>query len=144
MVSSLGSILGALVIQHFKLGKKNMEAFITLCFLGAGIFRLLVPLTVKTSVIFALISSAISSLWITMMNIDFETLVQTSFSSAILGRIDTINDSILSLMIPLGTFGGSWIIEKFGSISTQYVYGVALLVSAIYYFGVTRYRKRLK
>lgn len=118
-----------------------MEAFITLCFLGAGIFRLLVPLTVKTSVIFALISSAISSLWITMMNIDFETLVQTSFSSAILGRIDTINDSILSLMIPLGTFGGSWIIEKFGSISTQYVYGVALLVSAIYYFGVTRYRK---
>ena len=144
MVSSIGSILGALVIQHFKLGKKNMEAFITLCFLGAGIFRLLVPLTVKTSVIFALISSAISSLWITMMNIDFETLVQTSFSSAILGRIDTINDSILSLMIPLGTFGGSWIIEKFGSISTQYVYGVALLVSSIYYFGVTRYRKRLK
>jgi len=47
-------------------------------------------------------------------------------------------------MIPLGTFGGSWIIEKFGSISTQYVYGVALLVSSIYYFGVTRYRKRLK
>ncbi|RMC47424.1 MFS transporter [Lactobacillus sp. ESL0228] len=144
MASSLGSILGAFVIQHFKLGKKNMAAFISFCFLGAGVFRLLVPLTVNASVVFALVNSAISSLWITMMNINFEALVQTSFSSAVLGRIDTINDSLLSLMIPLGTFVGSWIIEKFGSISTQYVYGMALLISSIYYFNVTRYRKNSK
>lgn len=144
MASSAGSIIGAFLVQRFKLGQKKMEIFIAACFLGTGIFRILVPLVVRFNIYLALFNAGVSSLWGTMMNTVFEVLVQTSFSAAVLGRIDTINDSILSLMIPLGTFTGSWIVQTFGSMSTQYVYGFALLFSALYYFSVTQYKKRQK
>jgi predicted MFS family arabinose efflux permease len=68
------------------------------------------------------------------MNTNFEALVQISFSSAILGRVQTINDSILSVMIPIGSLVGGWVVKSWGSLSTQYIYGIALLLSAIYYF----------
>ncbi|MBH9990203.1 MULTISPECIES: MFS transporter [unclassified Lactobacillus] len=142
MASSLGGIVGAFLVQHFKLGKKSMELFIAICFVGAGVFRLLVPLTAGLSVLLILLNSAVSSLWLTMMNTDFEALVQVSFSSAVLGRIETINDSILSVMIPLGTMAGGLVVDRLGAISTQYIYGVTLLLAAVYYLGVVRHKAK--
>lgn len=122
IASSFGSIIGAFLVQKFDLGKKNMGQFIAICFLGAGIFRLFVPLSVSVGIGLVLINSVISPLWITMMNTNFEALVQTSFSSAILGRVETINDSLLSIMIPIGTLLGGWIVKSYGSLITQYIY----------------------
>lgn len=136
IASSFGSIIGAFLVQKFDLGKKNMGQFIAICFLGAGIFRLFVPLSVSVGIGLVLINSVISPLWITMMNTNFEALVQTSFSSAILGRVETINDSLLSIMIPIGTLLGGWIVKSYGSLITQYIYGIALICSSIYYFMV--------
>ncbi|CAM2911468.1 MULTISPECIES: MFS transporter [Lactobacillus] len=132
--SSVGSILGALLVQKFKPNKKEMRFFVAICFLGAAIFRLIVPLAINFNIWVLLISSAVSSAWITVMNTNFEALVQISFSSAILGRVQTINDSILSVMIPIGSLVGGWVVKSWGSLSTQYIYGIALLLSAIYYF----------
>lgn len=122
IASSFGSIIGAFLVQKFDLGKKNMGQFIAICFLGAGIFRLFVPLSVSVGIGLVLINSVISPLWITMMNTNFEALVQTSFSSAILGRVETINDSLLSIMIPIGTLLGGWIVKSYGSLITQYIW----------------------
>lgn len=138
IASSFGSIIGAFLVQKFDLGKKNMGQFIAICFLGAGIFRLFVPLSVSVGIWLVLINSVISPLWITMMNTNFEALVQTSFSSAILGRVETINDSLLSIMIPIGTLLGGWIVKSYGSLITQYIYGIALICSSIYYFMVEK------
>ncbi|MCT7669140.1 MAG: MFS transporter [Lactobacillus iners] len=138
IASSFGSIIGAFLVQKFDLGKKNMGQFIAICFLGAGIFRLFVPLSVSVGIGLVLINSVISPLWITMMNTNFEALVQTSFSSAILGRVETINDSLLSIMIPIGTLLGGWIVKSYGSLITQYIYGIALICSSIYYFIVKK------
>lgn len=138
IASSFGSIIGAFLVQKFDLGKKNMGQFIAICFLGAGIFRLFVPLSVSVGIGLVLINSVISPLWITMMNTNFEALVQTSFSSAILGRVETINDSLLSIMIPIGTLLGGWIVKFYGSLITQYIYGIALICSSIYYFIVEK------
>lgn len=138
IASSFGSIIGAFLVQKFYLGKKNMGQFIAICFLGAGIFRLFVPLSVSVGIGLVLINSVISPLWITMMNTNFEALVQTSFSSAILGRVETINDSLLSIMIPIGTLLGGWIVKSYGSLITQYIYGIALICSSIYYFIVKK------
>ena len=132
--SSLGSILGSYLVQYFKLNTDNMQIFVAICFLGAGIFRIMVPLLINLNVIVLLIASAFSSAWITMMNINFEALVQISFSSAVLGRVQTINESILSIMIPIGTLFGGWVVKYVGSLSTQYIYGIALLSSSIFYF----------
>lgn len=138
IASSFGSIIGAFLVQKFDLGKKHMGQFIAICFLGAGIFRLFVPLSVSVGIGLVLINSVISPLWITMMNTNFEALVQTSFSSAILGRVETINDSLLSIMIPIGTLLGGWIVKSYGSLITQYIYGIALICSSIYYFMVEK------
>ncbi|QIH24550.1 MFS transporter [Lactobacillus iners] len=138
IASSFGSIIGAFLVQKFDLGKKNMGQFIAICFLGAGIFRLFVPLSVSVGIGLVLINSVISPLWITMMNTNFEALVQTCFSSAILGRVETINDSLLSIMIPIGTLLGGWIVKSYGSLITQYIYGIALICSSIYYFIVEK------
>lgn len=138
IASSFGSIIGAFLVQKFDLGKKNMGQFIAICFLGAGIFRLFVPLSVSVGIGLVLINSVISPLWITMMNTNFEALVQTSFSSAILGRVETINDSLLSIMIPIGTLLGGWIVKSYCSLITQYIYGIALICSSIYYFMVEK------
>ena len=138
LTSSIGSIIGAFLVQRFKLDKDDMRLFVAICFLGAGVFRIIVPLTVNLNVLILLAASAISSAWIAMMNTNFEALVQTSFSSAVLGRVETINDSILSIMIPIGTLVGGWMIKIFGSLSTQYIYGVALLISAVYYFAIIK------
>lgn len=138
IASSFGSIIGAFLVQKFDLGKKNMGQFIAICFLGAGIFRLFVPLSVSVGIGLVLINSVISPLWITMINTNFEALVQTSFSSAILGRVETINDSLLSIMIPIGTLLGGWIVKSYGSLITQYIYGIALICSSIYYFMVEK------
>ena len=134
LASSIGGVLGAFLVQKFKASKKEMRLFVAICFLGAAIFRLIVPLSVNLNIWILLLSSAISSAWITMMNTNFEALVQVSFSSAILGRVQTINDSILSIMIPIGSIFGGWIVKSWGSLSTQYIYGFALFLSAIYYF----------
>lgn len=141
-MSSLGSIGGTLLVQRFKIGKKDMQIFIAICFLGAGIFRVLVPISIYLNIWVLLVASAISSMWITMMNTNFEALVQTSFSSSILGRVETINDSILSAMIPIGTLVGGWIIKVSGSLMTQYIYGAALLLSAVYYFLILKDKKQ--
>ncbi|QNQ81454.1 MFS transporter [Lactobacillus sp. PV034] len=136
--SSLGSILGALLVQKFKIGKEEMHVFVALCFLGAGIFRLIVPLAITLNVWIILFASAISSAWITMMNINFESLVQLSFSSSVLGRVQTINYSILSVMIPIGSILGGWIVRLWGSLCTQYIYGISLLLCALYYILVIK------
>ncbi|KRL62767.1 MFS transporter [Lactobacillus psittaci] len=142
LASSIGGVLGAFLVQKFKASKKEMRLFVAICFFGAAIFRLIVPLSVNLSAWILLLSSAISSAWITMMNTNFEALVQVSFSSAILGRVQTINDSIVSIMIPIGSLFGGWIVKTWGSLSTQYIYGLALFLSAIYYFLVIRLKSK--
>ncbi|GFI19991.1 hypothetical protein IMSAGC010_00544 [Lactobacillus johnsonii] len=49
------------------------------------------------------------------MNINFKVLVQESFSSSLLGRIITINSSIVNCMIPIGSFLGGFIVKNYGA-----------------------------
>ena len=41
-------------------------------------------------------------------------------------------------MIPIGTLLGGWIVKSYGSLITQYIYGIALICSSIYYFIVEK------
>ena len=67
------------------------------------------------------------------MNILFISLVQSTVPVNILGRVETINESIISAIIPLGTFAGAFVIKEYGSIMTQYIYAVALVGFGVYY-----------
>lgn len=73
-----------------------------------------------------------------MMNINFKVLVQESFSPHVLGRVETINDSILSSMIPIGSFLGGLIVARFGADWAIALEGVAQILTAGYYFVIEK------
>ena len=45
-------------------------------------------------------------------------------------------------LIPLGTMAGGLVVDRLGAISTQYIYGVTLLLAAVYYLGVVRHKAK--
>lgn len=132
--SSLGAILGSIIVQYFNLGKEKLEHFVTLCLLFAGISVILQPLLAESLSWGVLILFLSSSTWISMMNINFQVLVQESFDSQVLGRIETINSSIINCMIPIGSFLGGIIVQTYGSRSAIALEGIAEITTAIFYF----------
>lgn len=76
------------------------------------------------------------------MNINFKVLVQESFPSSLLGRIITINSSIVNCMIPIGSFLGGFIVKKYGARPAIILEGLAQLVTAVFYLIMFLKRKR--
>lgn len=66
-------------------------------------------------------------------NINFEVLIQRNFSPHILGRIETINSSIINCMIPIGSFLGGLIVQHFGAGIAILLQGLAEVLTAIFY-----------
>ncbi len=71
-----------------------------------------------------------------MMNINFQVLVQESFDSQVLGRIETINSSIINCMIPIGSFLGGIIVQTYGARSAIALEGLAEVATGIFYFFI--------
>ena len=65
------------------------------------------------------------------MNINFEVLIQRNFSPHILGRIETINSSIINCMIPIGSFLGGLIVQHFEAGIAILLQGLAEVLTAI-------------
>lgn len=141
MASSIGGLLGSLLIQRFSFGKQKLEFFITLSLFFAGIV-IITETTIFRSIPFLILMMAgTSSLWISMMNINFEVLVQESFSSHILGRIETINSSIINCMIPVGSFLGGIIVQKYNASCTILLEGIAYVLTALAYLLIFNQNK---
>lgn len=136
--SSIGALIGSALIQRFSFGKNKLERFVTLCLFLAGFSIMLEPFIAPILPTLLLLLSASSALWISMMNINFEVLVQESFSPHVLGRVETINSSIISAMIPVGSFLGGIIVTQLGSEWAIFLEGFAEAITAIYYFFVFR------
>ncbi|GAA3637367.1 MFS transporter [Lactobacillus hamsteri] len=136
LTSSIGGLLGSLLVQQFSFGKKKLEKWVTICLFFSGISVILEAI-IANFVPFLLIIFALSSaLWISMMNINFEVLVQESFNPHILGRIETINSSIINCMIPIGSFLGGIIVQNLGSNWTIALEGIAEVITSIFYFFI--------
>ncbi|WP_308556813.1 MFS transporter [uncultured Lactobacillus sp.] len=137
--SSIGGLLGSMVVQKFSFGKNKLERFVTICLFLAGTSVILEPVVGRIDsikVIGLILFFASAAFWISMMNINFEVLVQESFDSNVLGRINTINSSIISCMIPVGSFLGGIIVQHFGADCAIFLEGIAEILTAIYYFIV--------
>ena len=59
--------------------------------------------------------------------------INESFSPRILGRIETINSSIINCMIPIGSFLGGLIVQYFGAGIAILLQGLAEVLTAIFY-----------
>ncbi len=138
LASSIGGLVGSVLVQRFTIDKNKIERLVVVCLILSGLAIVLEPAVPKGMPILLLILFFTSELWIVMMNINFEVLVQGSFSPHVLGRVETINDSILSSMIPIGSFLGGLIVTRFGADGAIALEGVAQILTAGYYFVIEK------
>ena len=139
LFSSIGGLLGSLIVSKIDTLKPNLEQLIVICLGLAGISVVLEALVANYIPWLILIFALSSAFWISIMNINFEVLIQESFSPRILGRIETINSSIINCMIPIGSFLGGLIIQHFGAGIAILLQGLAEVLTAIFYLIYLRY-----
>lgn len=133
LFSSIGGLLGSLIVSKIDTLKPNLEQLIVICLRLAGISVVLEALVANYIPWLILIFALSSAFWISIMNINFEVLIQRNFSPHILGRIETINSSIINCMIPIGSFLGGLIIQHFGAGIAILLQGLAEVLTAIFY-----------
>ena len=133
LFSSIGGLLGSLIVSKIDTLKPNLEQLIVICLGLAGISVVLEALVANYIPWLILIFALSSAFWISIMNINFEVLIQRNFSPHILGRIETINSSIINCMIPIGSFLGGLIIQHFGAGIAILLQGLAEVLTAIFY-----------
>lgn len=133
LFSSIGGLLGSLIVNKIDTLKPNLEQLIVICLGLAGISVVLEALVANYIPWLILIFALSSAFWISIMNINFEVLIQRNFSPHILGRIETINSSIINCMIPIGSFLGGLIVQHFGAGIAILLQGLAEVLTAIFY-----------
>lgn len=133
LFSSIGGLLGSLIVSKIDTLKPNLEQLIVICLGLAGISVVLEALVANYIPGLILIFALSSAFWISIMNINFEVLIQESFSPRILGRIEAINSSIINCMIPIGSFLGGLIVQHFGAGIAILLQGLAEVLTAIFY-----------
>lgn len=133
LFSSIGGLLGSLIVSKIDTLKPNLEQLIVICLGLAGISVVLEALVANYIPWLILIFALSSAFWISIMNINFEVLIQESFSPRKLGRIETINSSIINCMIPIGSFLGGLIVQHFGAGIAILLQGLAEVLTAIFY-----------
>lgn len=138
LASSIGGLVGSVLVQRLTFDKNKIEKLVVVCLALSGLAIVLEPAVPEGMPILLLALFFTSELWIVMMNINFEVLVQESFSPHVLGRVETINDSILSSMIPIGSFLGGLIVARFGADLAITLEGIAQILTAGYYFVIEK------
>lgn len=131
--SSIGGLLGSFVVGHFAPNKDKLSKLVSICLFLAGLSVILEALIADYTPLLIFLFALSSAFWISIMNINFEVLVQQSFSSHLLGRVETINSSIINCMIPIGTFLGGLIVQHFGATIAILLQGIAEVITAVFY-----------
>lgn len=136
LFSSIGGLLGSLIISKIGILKQKLERIVGICLGLAGISVILETMIANSIPILILVFVLSSAFWISIMNINFEVLIQESFNPHILGRIETINSSIINCMIPIGSFLGGIIVQRVSASFAISLQGIAEVITAVFYLLV--------
>lgn len=136
LFSSIGGLLGSLIISKIGILKQKLERIVVICLGLAGISVILETMIANSIPMLILVFALSSAFWISIMNINFEVLIQESFNLHILVRIETINSSIINCMIPIGSFLGGIIVQRVNASFTISLQGIAEVITAVFYLLV--------
>lgn len=136
---AVGGLVGALLVQKLTLTGNHLITFAGGCLILGGGCRLL--LAVSRQGVVAVLLISMSALFVSMMNINFIAYVQSAFPAAVLGRISTINESLISAMIPIGSALGGVMVTHWAVIWPQLIYGGATVLNGLYFLAVIRRTK---
>jgi len=131
--------VGALLVQKLTLTGNHLISFAGGCLILGGGCRLL--LAVSRQGVVAVLLISMSALFVSMMNINFIAYVQSAFPATVLGRISTINESLISAMIPIGSALGGVMVTHWAVIWPQLIYGGATVLNGLYFLAVIRRTK---
>lgn len=133
LASSVGGLLGSIAVQHFYVKDNKLRLLIVICLILSGISIILETIIAPIFPILILLFALFNTFWISMMNINFRVLVQENFHPNLLGRINTINSSIVNCMIPIGSFLGGIIVKNLGVLPAIMLEGIAQVITAFFY-----------
>lgn len=133
LASSVGGLLGSIAVQHFYVKDNKLRLLIVICLILSGISIILETIIAPIFPILILLFALFSTFWISMMYINFRVLVQENFHPNLLGRINTINSSIVNCMIPIGSFLGGIIVKNLGVLPAIMLEGIAQVITAFFY-----------
>ncbi|GMM18187.1 MFS transporter [Lactobacillus amylovorus] len=136
LFSSIGGLLGSLIISKIGILKQKLARIVVICLGLAGISVILETMIANSIPMLILVFALSSALWISIMNINFEVLIQESFNLHILVRIETINSSIINCMIPIDSFLGGIIVQRVSASFTISLQGIAEVITAAFYLLV--------
>lgn len=140
--SSIGGLIGSSIVHRIYVKDSKLRLLIVTCLMFSGISIILEAVTASVFSMLILVFALCSTFWLSIMNINFKVLVQESFPSSLLGRIITINSSIVNCMIPIGSFLGGFIVKNYGARTAIILEGMAQLVTAVFYLIIFLKRKR--
>lgn len=133
MTSSLGGIAGAFFLNRLKLDIAKPVRFIALMMLLSGLSQIGFSFLAPVQPIVSLSLFFMSSLTMSMMNIVFVTLEQQSIESAYLGRVSMLTESLISVMIPLGSLVAGLLLKFVPILLVESMEGFALVLACGYY-----------
>lgn len=130
MSSSMGGILGASLICKFSGSISKPRRYTSIFLLAAGTAWLLIPITMPISFWLSYLFIFISNCAVNMMNVMFVSVVQKEIDHALLGRVSTFTESLVSVVIPVGNAAGGIMLTAGRLFMPQFLYGAALLLCA--------------
>ena len=136
LFSSIGGLLGSLIISKIGILKQKLARIVVICLGLAGISVILETMIANSIPMLIFVFALSSAFWISIMNINFEVLIQESFNLHILVRIETINSSIINCMIPIGSFLGGIIVQRVSASFAISLQGIAEVITAVFYLLV--------
>lgn len=135
LINGLGIMLG-FIISPYILKKMKFNKLLYRIFILISIFWILLFLTYEINLYITMAFLFISSVFIGILNLTFITAFQIIPPKELLGRVATINETIISLLIPIGTLLGSLLADLTKSIQYNFLMvGIISFIIAIYYFG---------
>ncbi len=133
MSSSLGGMLGSILIGKFENSIQNPRKYAGVFLVIAGIAWTFIPITMPKCFLISYICIFISNCAINMMNVMFISLIQKQIEQSILGRVSTFTESLVSIVIPFGNMIGGFLLVHCSILFVVILYGVALMLCAIVY-----------
>jgi hypothetical protein len=136
MCSSIGGVLGALLIGKFAESINDPKKYACIFLMVAGVAWLFIPVTMPFCFILSYPLIFINNCAINMMNVMFISLIQKQIDASLLGRVSTFTESLVSVMVPIGNFLCGLLLLVVSPLFTELLYGIALILCSVAYLFV--------
>ncbi|HEM3208123.1 MFS transporter [Streptococcus suis] len=132
LVAGVGSLLGNSLVT--KITQKMGIGKIIILFLSLNgiVWGLAFSIHNEWSMLGLLLLSYICS---SIYNVVYETLFQVLVPKRLLGRVNTLVDSLVTLAMPLGALVGGWILMYVPINIVMLLFSVSLFITSMYYYS---------